>query len=207
MPGVDPEAPELDDLRRRAKRQLRERAKALRSALPPAARARRSGQIVENLLGLPEAQSARAVALFWPMAGRGEVDLRALDGRWRQAGKLISYPFMPGPVRDAPGFAPVDDPAVLAPRDHEFFEPPDEAPQARAGELDVIVVPALAVTGSGQRLGYGAGFYDAVLPKFCPPAISVVVVYDFELLPELPSTAHDVACDIVVTDSRTLRVR
>jgi 5-formyltetrahydrofolate cyclo-ligase len=139
------------------------------------------------------------------MEGRGEVDLRALGEQLRHAGKAVFYPYMAGTRRDDSGFARVDDPGALAVGEHEFLEPPGEAPSARAGELDVVVVPALAVSGSGHRLGYGAGYYDSILPKFCPPAVSVVVVYDFELLPELPSTSGDVACDVVVTDERTLR--
>jgi 5-formyltetrahydrofolate cyclo-ligase len=162
---------------------------------------------VERLSALPEVQSAVSVALFWPMEIRGEIDLRLLDEQLRHLGKRVFYPFMPGPRRAGPGFALVDEPASLAPREHEFLEPPLDAPSARGGELDVVVVPALAVSAAGHRLGYGAGFYDSVLPQFSPPALSVVVVYDFELLPELPTTEGDVACDVVVTDSRTLRLR
>lgn len=207
MRGMEPEGADLDYLRRRAKKQLRARSRALRSAIPPAALAARSALVVERLNALPELQTARSVALFWPMEARGEVDLRSLDGQVRRAGKNIFYPFMQGPHRAEPGFAQVDEPAVLAPREHEFFEPPVDAPAALAGDLDVAVVPALAASAAGHRLGYGAGFYDIVLPRFCPPALSVVVVFDFELLPELPVTTGDVPCDVVVTDLRTLRLR
>jgi 5-formyltetrahydrofolate cyclo-ligase len=34
----------------------------------------------------------------------------------------------------------------------------------------------------------------------------VVVAYDFQLLAEVPTLPHDVPCDIVVTDARTLFV-
>jgi 5-formyltetrahydrofolate cyclo-ligase len=207
MRAVDPEGADLDYLRRRAKRQLRDRARGLRSAIPPVARAARCGRIVERLKALPEALSARAVALFWPMETRGEVDLRLLDEHLRCAEARVYYPFMSGANRAEPGFALVVEPDALAAGDHEFLEPPPGAPAARIGELDLVIVPALAVSATGHRLGYGAGFYDTVLPKFCPPALSVAVAYDFELLPELPTTAGDVACDVVVTDSRTLRFR
>ena len=207
MRGVEPEGADLDYLRRRAKRQLRARARGLRSAIPPAARAARSGRIVEHLKALPESQSARSIALFWPMETRGEIDLRLLDDHLRRTGKRLFYPFMSGPHRAEPGFALVEEPTALAPREHEFLEPPLDAPAARPGELDVVVVPALAVSAAGHRLGYGSGFYDALLPRFSPPAFSIAVAYDFELLPELPTTAGDVACDAVVTDSRTLRLR
>jgi 5-formyltetrahydrofolate cyclo-ligase len=39
-----------------------------------------------------------------------------------------------------------------------------------------------------------------VLPRFSPPATSIVVAFDFQLVVELPVEAHDVACDLVVTD-------
>ena len=44
------------------------------------------------------------------------------------------------------------------------------------------------------------------LPDFVPPAVSVIVAYDFQLLAEIPTLPHDVACQLVVTDTRTLVV-
>ena len=66
----------------------------------------------------------------------------------------------------------------------------------------MIFVPALAVAPNGHRVGYGAGFYDATLPGFCPPARAVVVAFDFQLLGEVPSSEQDFACDLVLTDKR-----
>jgi 5-formyltetrahydrofolate cyclo-ligase len=67
-------------------------------------------------------------------------------------------------------------------------------------------VPALAVSPDGHRLGYGAGFYDATLPDFRPPGTAIAVVFDFQVLVELPVLSHDVACDVIVTDRRSLVV-
>jgi 5-formyltetrahydrofolate cyclo-ligase len=77
-------------------------------------------------------------------------------------------------------------------------------PPASPGELDVIVVPALAVDPSGQRIGYGAGCYDRTLPQFAPPAKSIAVAFDFQLVAEVPSTPGDIPVDLVVTDTRAL---
>jgi 5-formyltetrahydrofolate cyclo-ligase len=63
-----------------------------------------------------------------------------------------------------------------------------------------VIVPALAATPDGHRLGYGSGFYDVTLPELRPPALAVTVLYSFQLLAELPTLEHDVACDVVVTD-------
>src|ERR1041385_5277214 len=135
MRAVDPEAADLEALRRRAKRQLRERAKALRAAIPPAAREMRSSRVAERLLTLAELDAARAIALFWPMEARGEVDLRSAHDRLRGAKKDVFYPFMPGTGRSEPGFARVNDSASLAPFGRGFHEPPPEAPAAEPGDL------------------------------------------------------------------------
>ena len=197
----------LDELRERAKRQLRQSMRSLRAAYPEAQRAEKSRAVVERISALPEFMSARGVALFWPLLERQELDVRALDSAARQAQKPIYYPCLDSHEdRLETGFRPVSATSELVERGHRFAEPPPEAPRALRGEIDVLIVPALAVASSGHRLGYGSGFYDATLPDFCPPALSIVVAYDFQLLAELPVSAHDIACDIVVTDARLLRV-
>lgn len=204
--GVDLTGPALDDLKRRAKRQLRQRMRALRGAIPAAARRERSLAIAERVLGLPEVGRAGSVALFWPMEEKGEVDLRTVDERCRARGAKIYYPSAGGEGREA-GFRLAHAISDMAEAGHGFLEPPANAPGALPGEIGVVVVPALAVSESGHRLGYGAGFYDALLPRFCPPGLSVVVAHDFELLAELPTHDWDVPCDVIVTDARVLRRR
>jgi 5-formyltetrahydrofolate cyclo-ligase len=72
--------------------------------------------------------------------------------------------------------------------------------------VDLVLVPALAVAPSGHRLGYGAGFYDSLLPDVCPPAKALAVAYDFQLLVEVPTLPHDVPCDFIVTDAREIAI-
>jgi 5-formyltetrahydrofolate cyclo-ligase len=86
-----------------------------------------------------------------------------------------------------------------------FREPSLDDPEVAPGELDAIVVPALAADPRGHRIGYGAGYYDRTLPRFCPPAVSVAVVFDFQLVAEVPSMEPDVTVGWVVTDTRILR--
>lgn len=205
MVDIDPDT--LEELRARAKKQLRARMRAVRLAISKSALRARNEQLVQRLWALPVVSGADGIALFWPIEARHEVDLRALDAAARQAKKRIYYPFMDradGGYRT--GFRRVDDTGLLAERGRGFSEPPLEAPEARRGDVDLVVVPALAAAEDGHRIGYGAGFYDATLPDMCPPARSVVVVFDFQLLAEVPASANDVACDVVVTDARVIDV-
>ena len=203
-----------DVLRRRVKAELRKRMRGLRGALPASACAQRSARISERLMSLERFARARAVALFWPMARRREVDLRALDARLRLTGVRVAYPAVDAQSRDLV-FRFVADPEAMiedstqpevAPqlRGIGLREPSPHEPEALPGEIDAIVVPALVVDPTGHRIGYGAGYYDRALPRFVPPATSIAVAFDFQLLVEVPATEGDVRAEYVVTDARTI---
>jgi 5-formyltetrahydrofolate cyclo-ligase len=203
-----------DDLRRRVKRELRKRARGVRVATPSDACQKRSASIVARLLSLEPLMQARTVALFWPIVDRHEVDLRGLDTALRARGVKVAYPAL-APEDDeasaaatpyrAMTFHVVDDTARLEERGNGFAEPPPGAPALDADlhELDAVVLPALALDPSGQRIGYGAGYYDRALAG--TSVLKVGVIFDFELLPEVPSLPDDVPVDWVVTDRRSLR--
>jgi 5-formyltetrahydrofolate cyclo-ligase len=193
-----------DVIRRKVKAELRKRIRGLRATTPADACAERSTRIVERLLGLDAVRAARGVALFWPIVERHEVDLRPLDASLRARGARIAYPAIE-PDTNRMAFRWTDDPASLAERGKGFREPPPEAPECARGELDVVVVPAIVLAPDGHRIGYGAGYYDRALPDVAPPAVTVGIGYDYQLLAEVPVTEGDVPVDWIVTDAREMR--
>jgi 5-formyltetrahydrofolate cyclo-ligase len=190
-----------------AKIQIRKRMKSLRSGFGRTALDRRSSAIVEQILQQPDLEQMKAVALFWPMLDRGEVDLRALDRVLRARGTSVYYPFMnkAGDGRFVTGFALTQSVDDLVESPEGFAQPQGDRP-ARPGDIDLVLVPALAADATGHRVGYGAGFYDATLPDVRPPSRAWIVAYHFQLLAELPHEAHDQACDAVITDETMLRM-
>jgi 5-formyltetrahydrofolate cyclo-ligase len=184
MPPFD--ASQVNQLAEAAKQELRKRMRALRTAHPAAALKVRNSALVTRARGLAAFAQARAVALFFPMEDRKEVDLRELDAEARRQGKRVYYPFLE-PRGDAlvSGLRLSQSLTDLAERGRRFHEPPPDAPRATRGDVDLLFVPALAVAPSGHRLGYGAGFYDSLLPDVCPPGQAV-------------------ACDLVLTDARSI---
>src|SRR4051812_39054137 len=129
-------------LRYKAKIALRQRARGLRNSIPRDAIAERSARIAARLETLPIVADAASIALFWPIEGRNEVDLTALDPRLRAAGKRVAYPSIDADTR-VMTFRFVADPASLDERGLGFREPDPGDPEAAA--LDVIVVPALQI--------------------------------------------------------------
>jgi 5-formyltetrahydrofolate cyclo-ligase len=190
-------------LRIRVKGELRKRMRGLRKALPLDACAQRSARIAERVAELEPVSRARSVAVFWPIEERHEVDLRPLDTTLRAKGARVAYPGV-DPETGAMTFRFVSDPDAMQEHGFGFREPSLQEPEAQPRELDVIVVPALAVDPRGHRIGYGAGYYDRALPRFAPPAVTVAVAFDFQLVAEVPDSAVDVRVGWIVTDARTL---
>jgi 5-formyltetrahydrofolate cyclo-ligase len=190
-----------DALRVRVKAELRKRMRAVRKAAAPESCRERSARIVASLLALPFVGEAGAVALFWPIAGRNEVDLVELDAILRGRGVRVAYPSI-DPDRGEMRMRFVEDPRAMAVRGRGFAEPASSDPLAE--RLDIVIVPALAVDPAGHRIGYGAGWYDRTLPVYCPPAVAVSVAYDYQVMVDIPHTLRDVRTGWIVTDARTL---
>jgi 5-formyltetrahydrofolate cyclo-ligase len=187
-------------LRARAKVELRKRMRALRTAVPEAARGARSERIVGHIAASAPFARADRVALFFPMVDEGEVDLRGLDRIARDRGKRVLYPAL----TDVPGEMALcyASPLDLEDRGHRFLEPRATDAPGETGPDLLIVAPALAIALDGHRIGYGKGYYDRLLARMAPPAVSMVVAYDFQLVAEIPITPTDRSAQWLVTDTR-----
>ena len=70
---------------------------------------------------------------------------------------------------------------------------------------DVVIVPGLAFTATGDRLGQGGGWYDRFLSEVRPDCVSIGVCFAEQLVDALPIESHDVVMDHVVTDRGVAR--
>ena len=88
--------------------------------------------------------------------------------------------------------------------DHCMWKPDSEilGPQALA-QASIVFIPALALSRDGSRLGRGAGYYDRSLGA--SSAVRIGIVYDDEVLDELPVEATDVPMDWALTPEAGFR--
>jgi 5-formyltetrahydrofolate cyclo-ligase len=193
-----------DYIRLKVKAELRKRLRGVRKTTPAEACAARSRALVARLEAHESVLAAKSVALFWPIESRHEVDLRPLDTTLRARGVRIAYPAIDADT-NVMTFRFVDDVSALEEKGYGFMEPAPDAPIATA--LDAIIVPAIAVDPTGHRIGYGAGYYDRTLPSFAPPAVTIAVAYDWQLVAEVPAMECDVRVAWVVTDIRSFDAR
>ncbi len=103
---------------------------------------------------------------------------------------------MPGQLR--PGqLAQMLPPEQLAPGRWGIWEPTDEAPLlSDYSRLDLVVVPGVAFSSDGKRLGRGKSFYDRFLP-LVPRAAFVGVCYPCQVVEQIPADPWDIGMDIV----------
>jgi 5-formyltetrahydrofolate cyclo-ligase len=78
------------------------------------------------------------------------------------------------------------------------FQEPAEGETETTENLDGFLVPGLAFSKKGQRVGRGKGFYDRTLAR--ATGLKVGVCYSYQLFTELPVEDHDIQMDIVVSD-------
>ena len=68
-------------------------------------------------------------------------------------------------------------------------------------EVDVFLVPGLAFTASGKRLGRGGGYYDKLLSKY-PDTLKIGITFNERILQDLPTESHDISMDYVFTNDK-----
>ena len=120
------------------------------------------------------------------------------------AGDTVSCEEMILEVRElAPGMMPGGlmpgqlRPEQLAPGRWGIWEPTDEAPLlSDYSRLDLVVVPGVAFSSDGKRLGRGKSFYDRFLP-LVPRAAFVGVCYPCQVVEQIPADPWDIGMDIV----------
>jgi 5-formyltetrahydrofolate cyclo-ligase len=178
MPGVQEE-----------KAALRARLLAARAALTEEQRTAAGRAIRDALLERPEVQMAGTIAAYYSVGA--EPGTHGLVYALWKRGSYVLLPLL-RPDGDL-DWASYEGPESLVPGPRGLLEPgePPRGPGAVA-RADVVLAPALAVDGAGNRLGRGGGSYDRALARVGPMVPLIALVYDAELVDHVPAEPHDV---------------
>ncbi len=169
-----------------SKSEIRDAMRVKRAALAPETRAAAS----EKICGVLEAAARGVIAVY--LASPQEIDLTPFI-----RGALARGLTLAAPRWDGAGYAlaRLKDLETLRRGPMGILEPAEDD-RIAPGKVDVWIVPGLAFTRAGDRLGYGGGWYDRLLKGTRAQVWGVA--YDFQVVEELPSEPHDVRVGRVV---------
>ncbi|MBI5098673.1 MAG: 5-formyltetrahydrofolate cyclo-ligase [Nitrospirae bacterium] len=74
-------------------------------------------------------------------------------------------------------------------------------------DLDVVIVPGSGFDSDGNRLGYGAGYYDKLLSKSKRNITKIALAFEEQIVQKIPGEKHDVRMDKIITEKRTIDCR
>ena len=142
----------------------------------------------DAVLGLPEIQMAGTVAAYVSVGS--EPDTRGLIYALWKRGTYVLLPLLR--TDDDLDWASYEGPKSLGQGPRGLLEP-TEPPRGVSAitSADLVIVPALAVDRGGMRLGRGGGSYDRALARVGPAIPTIALVYDDELLDEVPAGPLD----------------
>jgi 5-formyltetrahydrofolate cyclo-ligase len=185
-----------------AKAALRRQARARRDALPIGERAAAAQAIAARPFPVAVAPAA-IVAGFMPMGS--EINPIPLMRTLAGYGAQLALPAVAG--RGKPltmrAFAFGE---TLVPGVWGIREPVSDAPEVTP---DILIVPLLAFDRSGQRIGYGAGYYDMTIAalRARKTIIACGVAFAAQEISSVPTTPRDVRLDLVLTEREVIDCR
>ena len=172
------------------RRTMRER----RKALTPEERTAASEAVCAKLAAL---QFKSPIAVY--LASPQEIDLSPFIRKMLEGGDKAVAPRWNGETYELAVLKGLDE-AHLRQGPMGILEPA-EAEIVLPREVGVWLVPGLAFTRNGKRLGYGGGWYDRLLAKAPKDAVKLGIAHAFQMVDDLPNESYDIPLTGVIDDS------
>jgi 5-formyltetrahydrofolate cyclo-ligase len=178
-----------------------------RRSLPPEMRAAADEALCATIVNWEDYRKARTVGLYLHMREEADIDAVAEDA-WG-CGKRVAAPrVVEGPagvmeMRAIRNWSEMTGAGgVLG-----LPEPAASTPSVAPADIDLWLVPGVAFTERGERLGYGGGYYDRLLTRTRSGAILAGIAYEQQIAPFLPGDPWDVPMTFVITPARLIDCR
>lgn len=178
------------------KRIFRKTALEKRRALSNTERTNHSSMIQKLLFDFSVFREAKRIFAFASMPD--EVHTNEILAKMLEAGKEVAIPLITGPRKmEAAAFS---DMADLVPEKYGILTvKPEKRRILDPSELDFVLVPGVAFSKNGIRLGMGGGYYDDFL-KRASSAYRLAVVYGCQVFDTVPQEPWDEQVDAILTE-------
>jgi 5-formyltetrahydrofolate cyclo-ligase len=186
------------------KKTIRREVLKRRDEIPPDVKKIKDALVKQGLFNLPEFIAAKTV--FFYASFRSEVETLSMIKESLKLGKRVMLPKVAKETHMlklyeikniselSPGYMGIPEPLV-----------PNER-LVSLDDIDLVVIPGAGFDFSGNRLGYGAGYYDILLSKSEGKKPIVALAYEEQLVDSIPAETHDIKINVIVTDKRVIRL-
>ena len=169
------------------KRELRAYIRGRKSLMSDAQKRAEEAAVLDALASCEAFVKARTVLSYCSLPD--EFSTESIPVRWPE--KRIAVPLVDGDSLRLKEFVP----GRLSKGYKGIMEPSADLPDVNPDDIGFALVPGLAFTADGKRLGRGKGFYDRLLPRLhCPTA---GLAWSCQILEDLPTDEWDVTVDEV----------
>lgn len=154
-----------------------------------------SSKIQENLRKIDYYRNAKIIGAYHSVGS--EVRTQGIIQEILNAGKELALPKV---ERNDLVFKKISNMSDLEIGNFSVMEPKERCEAAK--KIDVIIVPAIALTREGYRLGYGFGYYDRYLHN--KRSKKIALSFSKQVVKSIPHDNHDIKVDAIVTEDEVI---
>lgn len=161
-------------------------------------RERKSLRIAGKFFSLKAFKKAKIVMFY--LAKDGEVETRQMIAKAQALGKRIVVPHINRKTRKMLACQLKDMHEELCEGPYGIHQPKEDGKRTVGlDSINLVVVPGIAFSLDGQRLGRGGGYFDRFLSRLDKDIPLIGLAFDFQIVKEVPSLSHDEPVDIVIS--------
>ncbi len=155
-----------------------------------------SKEIQDNLRKVDFFRTAKTIGAYYSIGS--EVRTQDIMQEILNAGKELALPKV---IKNDLVFKKISSFPELEQGTYSIMEPKDKCEIVK--NLDVVIVPAIALTKDGFRLGYGFGYYDRYLHG--KKSKTIALSYAKQVIKSFPHDNNDVKINVIVTEDKVIR--
>jgi len=164
----------------------------------------KSNKIVDKLIKFDKYQQSEKIMLY--IATKSEVQTQRIIESAQKDNKNIYIPLIIQEQQDLIPSLVIDFEKEIALGNLGIYQPKEEFHRLFPPSiLDLIIVPGVAFTQRGHRLGRGGGYYDRFLKKLSGQVYSVALAFEMQIIKEMPLEESDMPVDCIITEKRIIQ--
>lgn len=165
-----------------------------------------SHRIAESLINSNMYRQSKNIMLY--MATKSEVQTQEIIHSAQKEDKKIFIPLI---IRESNEIIPSliqDFKTELTPGALGIMQPKEEYYRVVQPDiLDLVIVPGVAFTRQGQRLGRGGGYYDRFLSRLGQHTVSVGLAFEMQIVEQIPTNEKDMPVDYIITEEGIIQIK